>query len=329
MIQYIWNGNLYLWLILWPLSILYGVITKFIRFCFTCGLLKSWRAPVPVIVIGNLTVGGSGKTPLVIWLVKELQLRKFRIGVISRGYKGKYNKYPLLVTQNTSAQEAGDEAVLIAKRTNIPVSVSPNRRQAIELLLKNFDINIIISDDGLQHYALQRDIEIVVIDGMRRFGNGWWLPAGPMRERANRLQEVDAVIVNGGHVLSNEIKMKLNAELAINLFNGKQQPVHKLNNVIAIAGIGYPTRFFNTVKQHGLTPLAEINFPDHHNYNYLELSKLISKDQNLLMTEKDAIKCLKFATENWWYLPINVTLEGSLIKTLMQNIENLRYKKFC
>lgn len=149
-------------------------------------------------VVGNLTAGGNGKTPVVIWLVEQLQQRGIRVGVVSRGYGGKAASYPLLLSNDTSTAEAGDEPVLIFQRTGAPVAVSPARREAVQALLHAHDLQLIITDDGLQHYKLARDKEIVVIDGERRFGNGWWLPAGPMRERASRLRSVDAIIVNGG-----------------------------------------------------------------------------------------------------------------------------------
>lgn len=169
-----------------------------IRLCYKLGLKRAWRAPVPVVVVGNLTAGGNGKTPVVIWLVEQLQQRGIRVGVVSRGYGGKAAAYPLLLTAETTTAEAGDEPVLIAQRTGVPVAVSPVRSDAVKAILAQHDVQIIVTDDGLQHYRLARDVEIVVIDGERRFGNGWWLPAGPMRERAGRLKSVDATIVNGG-----------------------------------------------------------------------------------------------------------------------------------
>lgn len=164
----------------------------------SAGVAKAWRAPVPVVVVGNLTAGGNGKTPVVIWLVEQLQQRGIRVGVVSRGYGGKADRYPLVLDDRTSTAQAGDEPVLIHQRTGAPVAVAPLRSDAVKALLSAHDLQMIVTDDGLQHYKLARDREIVVIDGVRRFGNGWWLPAGPMRERASRLQSVDAVIVNGG-----------------------------------------------------------------------------------------------------------------------------------
>ncbi len=163
MIERIWSGRSPLWVLLWPLSVLYGAITALIRFSFQRGWRKSWRAPVPVVVVGNLTAGGNGKTPVVIWLVEALQQRGLRVGVISRGYGGKADHYPLQVTAATATEQAGDEPVL-AQRTAAPVAVAPRRRESIDLLLKHHELDLIVTDDGLQHYALQRDREIVVVD---------------------------------------------------------------------------------------------------------------------------------------------------------------------
>lgn len=198
MIERIWSGGSLLYLALLPLSWLYGLFSWLIRLSYRCGLRKSWRSPVPVVVVGNLTAGGNGKTPMVIWLVEHLQQRGYRVGVVSRGYGGKSAVYPLVLGQNTSTREAGDEPVLIYQRTGAPVAIAPKRAEAVQALLQQQPLDVIITDDGLQHYALQRDFELVVIDGVRRFGNGWWLPAGPMRERAARLGSVDARVANGG-----------------------------------------------------------------------------------------------------------------------------------
>ncbi len=191
MIARIWSGESPLWRLLLPLSWLYGLVSGAIRLSYKLGFKRAWRAPVPVVVVGNLTAGGNGKTPVVIWLVEKLQQRGVRVGVVSRGYGGKAAAYPLLLTPETTTAEAGDEPVLIYQRTGAPVAVAPERAAAVKAILAAHNVQIIITDDGLQHYRLARDIEIVVIDGVRRFGNGWWLPAGPMRERASRLKTVD------------------------------------------------------------------------------------------------------------------------------------------
>lgn len=248
MIERIWSGRSPLWVLLLPLSWLYGLISGAIRLSYRLGLRKAWRAPVPVVVVGNLTAGGNGKTPVVVWLVEQLHQRGVRAGVVSRGYGGKAAHYPLVLSAATTPAQAGDEPVLIYQRTGAPVAVSANRAQAVQALIDNAGPQIIITDDGLQHYALARDKEIVVVDGVRRFGNGWWLPAGPMRERASRLKQVDAVITNGGEARSGEIAMQLNPGLAVNLRSGEKRPVNTLHNVVAMAGIGHPPRFSPRLK---------------------------------------------------------------------------------
>ncbi len=237
MIARIWSGESPLWRLLLPLSWLYGLVSGLIRLSYKLGWQKAWRAPVPVVVVGNLTAGGNGKTPVVVWLVEQLQQRGIRVGVVSRGYGGKAVSYPLLLNTATPTAEAGDEPVLIYQRTGAPVAVSPVRSDAVQALLAAHDLQLIVTDDGLQHYKLARDKEIVVIDGVRRFGNGWWLPAGPMRERASRLRSVDAVIVNGGLARPGEIPMQLRPGQAVNLLTGERRDAAALDNVVAMSGI--------------------------------------------------------------------------------------------
>ncbi|UDG79331.1 Tetraacyldisaccharide 4'-kinase [Candidatus Ecksteinia adelgidicola] len=323
MINYIWSGRYFIYLILLPFSFLYGLISILIRFSYHFGLLKSWKAPVPIVIVGNINAGGQGKTPMVIWLVNQLQQRGYQVGVISRGYGGRCQNYPILLHKNTSPFQAGDEPVLIYQRTKAPLSVSPKRSEAVKKLLKTFKIDIIISDDGLQHYALQRDFEIIIIDGVRRFGNGWWLPAGPMRERASRIKTVNACIINGGTPKSGEISMTLYAHEAINMLNGQRLPVNKLTHVVAMAGIGYPPRFFEMLKKLDCFIEKEISFSDHKFYQLTSLMMLTLEGQTLLMTEKDAVKCYNFAQPHWWYLPIDAIFSSKKEKKLLQKIENL------
>lgn len=176
--------------------------------------------------------------------------------------------------------------MLIFQRTGAPVAVSPKRADAIKALLQSHTLDFIITDDGLQHYALQRDFELVVIDGVRRFGNGWWLPAGPMRERAGRLHSVDAIITNGGVAAAGEIPMQLVAQEAVNLMTGECQPARQLQHVVAMAGIGHPPRFFATLSMLGIEPKTEYAFADHQDYSLAQLSLLTTGPQILLMTEK-------------------------------------------
>lgn len=325
MIERIWSGKSPLWLLLLPLAWLYGLVSGAIRLSYRLGLRKVWRSPVPVIVVGNLTAGGNGKTPVVIWLVEQLQLRGIRVGVVSRGYGGKADSYPLILEASTSTSQAGDEPVLIYQRTGAPVAVAPERSAAVKALIGHFEPQIIITDDGLQHYALARDKEIVVIDGVRRFGNGWWLPAGPMRERAGRLKSVDAVITNGGVAQAGEIAMQLHPGDAVNLLSGERQPAGNLQNVVAMAGIGHPPRFFATLEQNGVTPVSTVSLADHQALTEADVVKLTQQGQTLLMTEKDAVKCRAFVHghDNWWYLPVDARLAEPQAERLLQSLVEL------
>ncbi|MGF6561851.1 tetraacyldisaccharide 4'-kinase [Erwinia aphidicola] len=323
MIERIWSGRSALYLLLLPFSLLYGLISNLLRLSYRWGWRKAWRAPVPVVVVGNLTAGGNGKTPVVIWLVQALQQRGLRVGVVSRGYGGKADNYPLVLGPQTATAEAGDEPVLIYQRTGAQVAVAPVRRQAVEALVSGGQVDIIVTDDGLQHYALARDIEIVVIDGQRRFGNGWWLPAGPMRERSSRLNSVSAIITNGGTAQPGELAMQLVPGMAVNLQSGEQRPVAELKNVVAMAGIGHPPRFFNTLRQQGVTLEKEVAFADHQNYSPDALNALIGPGQTLLMTEKDAVKARVFAAADWWYLPVDARLPQSESGALLNKISAL------
>lgn len=320
MIDKIWSGKSPLWLLLLPLSWLYGLVSSVIRLSYRAGWRRAWRAPVPVVVVGNLTAGGNGKTPVVIWLVEQFQQRGIRPAVVSRGYGGKAARYPLILKPDTTTAEAGDEPVLIYQRTGAPVAVAPKRAEAVQALLAEAQPQIIITDDGLQHYALARDKEIVVVDGERRFGNGWWLPAGPMRERAGRLKSVDAVITNGGKAQPGEIAMRLQPGLAVNLLTGEQRPVASLPEIVAMAGIGHPPRFFATLRACGVEPVHCIGLADHQALTESDVQALAHDTQTLIMTEKDAVKCRGFARGNWWYLPVEATLSQPEADRLLDDI---------
>lgn len=323
MIEKIWSGQSLLWILLLPLSGLYGLVSNLIRLSYRLGLRKSWRAPVPVVVVGNLTAGGNGKTPVVVWLVEQLQQRGIRVGVVSRGYGGKAGRYPLVLDAHTSSDQAGDEPVLIFQRTGAAVAVSPVRCEAVQALLAGNQPQIIITDDGLQHYALARDYEIVVVDGIRRFGNGWWLPAGPMRERESRLRDVDAVITNGGTPQTGEIAMHLAPSQAVNLLTGEKRDASTLTEVVAMAGIGHPPRFFATLEKLGVTPVNTHGLADHQALTESDVAALARPEQTLLMTEKDAVKCRAFAHANWWYLPVDAQIASPAADKLLTDILSL------
>lgn len=315
-----WYSRSWLTWLLSPFSALFWLISTLRKALYQQGILASYRAPVPVIVVGNLSVGGNGKTPVVIWLVQQLQQQGLKVGVISRGYGSQAPYYPFLVTPESDAQLAGDEPVLIAKRTGAPVVISPNRQQSIELLLQQA-CEVIISDDGLQHYKLQRSLEIAVIDGERGLGNGFLLPAGPLRELPSRLNGVDLIICHGGKCQHADAIMRLLPHYAFNLKTGEQKPLHDFQScaVVAIAGIGYPQRFFNMLQGLGMQVVDSKAFQDHQSFEPQQLAKF-GTHQPLMMTEKDAVKCVKFAQDNWWYVPVDAEIKGEKVRSFLKKI---------
>lgn len=313
-----------LWPLLWPLSRLFGLISRSRRRDFESGKKKRYHAPLPVIVVGNITAGGNGKTPVVIWLVETLLKLGYKPGVVSRGYGAKAPRYPLLVQASTPTTHCGDEPKLIQQRTGVPVAVDPKRANAVKALL-NQGVDIVVTDDGLQHYALERDIEFVVVDGVRRFGNEQMIPLGPLRESLRRLKEVDFIITNGGEAQDGEISMTLQPDQAVNLVTKQQVAVSELTNLVAWAGIGHPPRFFNTLAQLGAKPVVTQGFADHKNFDVSELTSLAKRGDNVIMTEKDAVKCTGFAQSNWWYLPVSAHIaaedEQCIVDTIKEVME--------
>lgn len=324
-IMKIWQNFNVFTLLLAPFSLLFWLISRVRFYLYHLNILPHYRAPIPVLVVGNISVGGNGKTPLVVWLVEQLQAQGVRVGVISRGYGGKTRDYPQLVNAETAAELVGDEPVLIAKRTGAPVAVSPNRRQSIELLLQQYPPDLIIADDGLQHYALARDLEWVVVDGERRFGNGFLLPAGGLRELPSRLKQVQAVICNGENAQPGEFQMRLQPSVAVNLKTGEARALNDFVNTqnIALAGIGYPPRFFNMLKSLNIPLQAQHAFADHQHFSPAQLQRLASAQQMLLMTEKDAVKCQAFAQDNWWFVPISAVFTEKETACLLDPIITL------
>lgn len=266
----------------------------------------------PVIVVGNIAIGGTGKTPLIIAMVKHLQERGYRPGVVSRGYGGHAPHYPYSVRADSDPAVCGDEPLLIAMSANCPVVVGPDRVKSCKQLIENFDCDVILSDDGLQHYRLSRQFEICVVDGQRQMGNGFCLPAGPLREPVTRLSEVDCVVVNGGGALSVAgaacYEMQLKPTTWQQVAGRKDdQPLEYIaergiKKLLAVTGIGNPQRFFNTLTTLGLQPDAKA-FPDHHPFTVDDLQ--FAKGQCLLMTAKDAVKCRAFADSDWWSLVVS------------------------
>ncbi|MBL4680080.1 MAG: tetraacyldisaccharide 4'-kinase [Pseudomonadales bacterium] len=317
-----WYSNRNWVKLLAPVSYLYSVIAAFRR-----KNIKVWQAPVPVIVVGNINVGGTGKSPLVAWLASQLILKGYKPGIVSRGYLGRAETYPLEVTALTDPIEAGDEAVMLARKTDCPVVVDPKRINAVKLLLDVYDCDIVISDDGLQHYALGRDVEIAVVDATRGLGNGFCLPAGPLREPPSRLKEVDFVIVNGKNTIQLPCQyrsMNLISQGLIRLTNDKAVFDSLSNNTIhAVAGIGNPVRFFDTLRSEGYE-VIEHAFDDHHRFDLTDIS--FGDSLPVVMTEKDAIKCRLLSTslihDDFWYLRVDVDLDldSEFIDAILEKI---------
>ncbi len=288
-------------------------------FIAASGLRRLWlqrqssKTPLalPVIVVGNITVGGSGKTPLVIWLVERLREWGWQPGIVSRGYGGRAQKKPLRVTDTTSAIECGDEPLLMARRLGCPVVVCPDRVAAVRALTRQGTVDIVVSDDGLQHYRLPRDLEIAVIDGVRGLGNGCRLPAGPLRESPQRLSTVDLMVVNGGSwkppLASVPLTMRLSGPMAHSLQSGQVRALGDFSGqtVHALAGIGHPVRFFSMLSQLGIK-LVVHPFPDHHAFRAEDL--VFGDDHPVLMTEKDAVKCRAFADARLWSVPVSAEI---------------------
>lgn len=298
----VWYGDGWLGkYLLLPLTGIFCVLAVVRRWQQTRQQVKH---PVPVIVVGNISVGGTGKTPLVIWLVEQLRAMGFRPGVVSRGFK-------------REGDGIGDEPLLIIQRTNVPLAVGKDRNQAITALLQQHACDIVIADDGLQHYRMGREVEICVVDGQRRFGNGCCLPAGPLREPVSRLQSCDFVITNGEN-------MQVQGDTLVNLLTHQEQPLAALagQSTHVVTGIGNPQRFIHTLEQAGLQVVPHL-YPDHHAFTGAEIC--FADALPVLMTEKDAVKCRQFAAQHHWYLPVVAVLDKEVAAALFTRLQGFRH----
>ncbi|MBT8092205.1 MAG: tetraacyldisaccharide 4'-kinase [Gammaproteobacteria bacterium] len=321
------------WLLL-PLSGFYWLVSGCRRFLYSNGLVPTRHAEVPVIIVGNITAGGTGKTPVVIWLVRELQRHGFNPGIVSRGYGGSQSKSPMRVDANSDPAVVGDEPVLLARHSNCPVVVDADRVRAATMLVED-GVDVIVGDDGLQHYRLARDYEICVIDGDRGLGNRRLLPAGPLRESPQRLERVDQLLVNGrmreaaqmSVTEQNALQFDLVATEASKLNGSLTRSLHRFANttVHAVAGIGNPRRFFDMLRLHGID-VIEHPRADHAPLTAADLQ--FGDNLNVFMTEKDAVKLGDKVVDKFWQVSVELQMDTALALPLIEQIvSRLRSEK--
>jgi len=314
--------------LLLPLSAVYWALSALRRFLYQARVLRSRRAKVPVIVIGNLTAGGTGKTPVAVWLARSLAQRGFSPGVVSRGYGGSKSGTSMRVDARSDPAVVGDEPVLIAIRTGCPVVVDADRSRGADMLVQD-GADLVIADDGLQHYALARDYEICVVDGGRGLGNGALLPAGPLREPVSRIAEVDQVLINGRlrdpgdsmpTALQNAIEFRLRATEARRLNGSLSRPLERFagTTVHAVAAIGNPRRFFDMLRGHGMQ-VIEHAYADHARLSPGELD--FGDNFDILMTEKDAVKFRRQVSDRFWYVPVDVAIDSVAAAPWLEQVE--------
>ena len=319
-----WYGSRPIWFLI-PWSWLFVLLSAIRRRCYRHGIFRVARLPVPVIVVGNLTVGGTGKTPLVIWLSQALRAQGYRPGIVTRGYGGKSARWPLPVTLTTDVGMAGDEAVLLARATGLPVMAGPDRVMAAEQLLREHAVNVIVSDDGLQHYHLGRDMQIVTLDGERGFGNGWRLPAGPLREPAAAIDHADLAVCKGRlpsgiNLPSNTPVMHMRLSEAVRLRDGVTRPLANFRgrSVHSVAGIAHPEQFFAALAAQGIQVEARA-LPDHAGLTEQDL--MFADGKPVLMTEKDAVKYEKFNLPDHWYVRVQAEFSHQHAANILQALQ--------
>jgi tetraacyldisaccharide 4'-kinase len=297
-----------------PLAWLFSGLAALRRATYARGLLRRYRSRRAIVIVGNVTVGGAGKTPFVLWLGAALARRSLRVGVAMRGY-GSSGGRPRRLTDADTAASAGDEPMLIHRRLGVPVAIAARRADAVRLLEP--DCDVILCDDGLQHYALARDVEIVVVDGARAFGNGRRLPAGPLREAPSRLDEVDAVVINGpGFERPGAIRMSLEPAAVVSLADGSRRPIADFagREVMAAAAIGNPDRFFSMLRSHGLA-IETRTLPDHAGFTPALAGA--GRGKPVLLTEKDAVKCDGDGWNDASYVEVDPVVDGARSEALI------------
>ena len=311
-----WYAPTWATALLMPVSFLYRLFIAARHLLYKSGVLTVRDFDVPIVVVGNLTVGGTGKTPLLIHLAKQLVAHGYKPGVVSRGYGAK-GSYPVRVTPNTEVLRSGDEPLLIARSINVPVVVDPDRVNAVSEVLKTGSIDIVLSDDGLQHTRLGRQLEIVVIDGKRGLGNGLLLPAGPLRESPKRLDTVNVVVRHGGKPNPGESSMATSLGTVVNINDGRESSLgaFKQKKCVVITAIADPERFYQQLSEEGLQ-FERIEFLDHHYFSLEDLQNY--QDSTVLMTEKDAVKCQTLAGQDWWQVSQEVRTDGGVVESVLQ-----------
>ena len=319
-LQHHWYHTTRLQLILFPISMVFRALVALRRMLYRDGALTSDRLMLPVIVVGNISVGGTGKTPLTLALAQQFVERGWHPLIISRGYGGT-SRQPQYVNVSSDARQVGDEPLLMARRNICPVWIGRDRvATAHAALLSHPQCDVVLCDDGLQHYRLQRDFEIAVVDVERGFGNGRMLPAGPLREPVSRLQTVDAVVMNGGDPTEGLYAMRLSGDIFYNLLDPARTATpadfHKSKNHV-VAGIGHPQRFFRHLESLGIS-FTPHPFPDHHPYSAADLA--FADCDALLLTEKDAVKCSAFADARYWVLRVDAQIDPALIAHILRKI---------
>jgi tetraacyldisaccharide 4'-kinase len=328
LVQRIWYGDSLLRLPLLPFAWIYSVLIACRRFLYTSGLLRTLKLPVPVLIIGNITVGGTGKTPMTIWLAQQLAARGFRPGIVSRGYRGKVGPKPLQVTADSDPATVGDEAVMMAIRSECPVVVHPDRVAAANLAIE-LGATVIVSDDGLQHFRLGRDFEIAVVDGTRQYGNRRLLPAGPLREPLSRLNTIDLILVQDETEMGfgpvhrssgppqKDFRLVASAFCSLDDSDIRNCADFSGTTVHAIAGIGNPQRFFRLLEAYDIDVIRH-PYPDHADITPGDLE--FGDDLDVVMTEKDAVKCRRFNKSNCWYVPVDVAFNDADAVDLLKRI---------
>ena len=330
-----WRRRSFLAWMLWPVSLLFRGLVAIRSSLYRLGVLRSWQSPVPVVVIGNLTAGGAGKTPLVIALAVHLQQKGIAVGVVTRGYGGAASGgWPVLVTPESDPLQVGDEAVLIARRTGVKVVAAKDRSAAVRYLLDLGAIDVVISDDGLQHYAMQRDLELLVVDRQYQFGNGFCFPAGPLREPLSRLKQVDQIVFSGSPNDSGD-SSKAGYTLVANVFynaaSGRSIEADRFaseinhSEVHAVAAIAQPWKFFASLQVLGLK-LIEHPFADHSVYQASDLE--FGDALPIVITEKDLVKCADWASDLVWTLQVTAEVDGIILDEFDQLLAVAQQRTF-